>query len=476
MEVNYVFEIKTEILDSHEALLNVEIDEETTRQAMRDVAREIAREIRIPGFRKGRAPYKVVVRYTGEDYVRRQAAEDLLEDLHRDFIEAAGITPYTSGTAENIDESSMTFTIRVPLQPEVDLGDYRHLRRERPTPTVSDEEVQAALDQIREENVVLDSVDRPAELGDLMTIDVLGTVEGDLIAEEDEIEVMLDPEQPFIAPGFIEELVGLSEGEQKIFTVVFPDDFEEASLSGEEATFEVTVDQVYDRTLPELDDALASVVGPFESMDELEADIRERIRASKEEQTQETYHDDLVYDLIDQAEIRYPPAVVEETLKNMVQNIDRNYRREHRMSLDDALKLQGLTLEQFENTLRPQAEESIERNLVLQEFVLQEGIEVDDDDVVRMYTDFMERLGQEQMPDQPMFDLDSEMAGQFRYSVLQRNIMERLEAIATGQVEADEDVETSEDEVEATEAEEAAPSEAPAEPEEEEDAVENEDA
>ncbi|TFG69821.1 MAG: trigger factor family protein, partial [Anaerolineales bacterium] len=161
-----VFEVKKELLDSHEALLEVIIEEPTVQKAMRSAAIEIARQVNIPGFRKGKAPYAVVIRHVGEGAVMQEAADNLLEELYPKFIEGAEITPYASGELENMDINPMTFKIRVPLQPTVVLGNYADLRLPWVEPTVSDGEVEMVLTQMREENALVEPVDRPAEMGD----------------------------------------------------------------------------------------------------------------------------------------------------------------------------------------------------------------------------------------------------------------------------------------------------------------------
>jgi len=282
MEVIGVFEIKKELLETHEALLNVEIEENTVKQAMQKAARAIAGKVNIPGFRKGKAPYAKVLQYVGEGSILQEAADSLIEEIYPEIIEQAGIEPYGPGALENINPSPLTFTIRVPLEPEVTLGDYHSLRQPWEDAAVNDEEVTNVLEQVRAEHAILEPLDRPAQLGDEAHINVVGTVDGDVIVDEDDIEVPLKEETPFIAPEFVEALVGMSVDEEKSFTIVFPEDFREATLRGAEAQFDVKIVGVYERVLPDFDDALASTVGAFETLDDLKKYIHTRVLEAKQ--------------------------------------------------------------------------------------------------------------------------------------------------------------------------------------------------
>ncbi len=431
-----MFEIKKELLETHEALLKVEIEGNTVKQAMQKAARAIAGKVNIPGFRKGKAPYAKVLQYVGEGSILQEAADALIEEIYPQVIEQAGIEPYGSGTLEKIDPSPLTFTIRVPLEPEVTLGDYYSLRHPWEDVTISDEEVANVLEQVRAEHAILEPLERPAELGDEVHINVVGAVDGTVIVDEDDIEVPLSEDTPFITPAFVEALVGLSVDEEKSFTIVFPEDFREATLRGAEAQFDVKVVGVYERVLPNLDDALASTVGAFETLDDLKNDVQTRLREARERQTKETYHDNLVAALVEQSEVRYPPAVLKHTLDEMIENAEKGTQRDRHMSLKDALQLQGMTVEQFREQLVPRAEADVKRSLVLSKFATEQNILVSDDEVVQEYSSMMTMFGQPNMANAPRLDLNSPLGRNVRLTVLGRKTLERLEKIGRGEVEA----------------------------------------
>jgi len=431
-----VFEIKKELLDTHEALLNVEVEENTVKQAMQKAAHTIAGKINIPGFRKGKAPYTKVLHYVGEEAILQEAADKLIEEIYPQVIEQADIKPYGPGALEKIAPAPLTFTLRVPLEPEVTLGDYYSLRQEWTDVVINDEEVSNVLEQVRTDHAILEALERPAQFGDEVRIDVVGTVDNEVIVDENDIEVILKEDTPFIAPGFVEALVGMNVNEEKVFTVVFPADFSAEELRGVEANFDVKVTGVYERVLPPLDDALANMVGGFETLEDLKNDIQTRLREAKEYQAQEAYHDSLIAVLVAQSAVRYPPVMVEHRLDEMIENANNRVQRERHMDLKDALQLEGVTLEQFRKQLTPQAESDIQRSLVLSKFAAEQGIQVSDDEVVQEFNTVMTSIGQAGSIGSERFALDSPLGRNLRLTVLGRKTLEQLEKIARGQVDA----------------------------------------
>jgi trigger factor len=323
------------------------------------------------------------------------------------------------------------------LEPVVDLGDYLSLREDWEAPSVTDEEVDQVLEQLREENAILEPVDRAAEMGDQVLIDVKASVDDDTIVDEEGIEVILSEERPFLSQEFVAALVGLSADEESVFTLALPETIEETQLRGADAEFTVRVDTVHARELPELNDALASTVGSFETFDALRQDVVDRILAQKSQMAESEYRDKLVEKLVAQAELTYPPQMVEDTLDDMVHETEHRVERQSHMSFEDALRLEGRTVDQFRDEVRPQAEERVARSLVLHQFAQQESVAVDDDEVVSEYATFMSQFGPDVSISSEDMDLDSALAQNFRNNILGRKVMDRLTAIGRGQADLD---------------------------------------
>jgi len=431
-----VFEVKKELLDSHEALLEVVFEDEVVDSAKRRAARKISRELNIPGFRQGRAPYAKVLQYVGESAVVQEAAELLLDGSYSEILDAAEVSPYGLGEFVDMQPSPLTFKIRVPLEPVVDLGDYKSLREDWTEATVSDDEIEQVLAQIREEHAILEPVDRVAEMADELRVNVHATVGDDVIIDEDDVEVVLSEERPFFSLEFVAALVGMGTEEESVFTLPLPESIEDPDLQGAEAEFTVKVTQVFERKLPELDDALASTVGSFEFFEELKQDVIDRILAQKREQAESVYRDRMTDKLVAMATSSYPPQMVSDTLDDIVEETSARIQRQSKMSLEDALRLEGRTIEQFREDVTPQAEDRVKRSLVLRQFALAESIDVGDDEVVKEYSDFLEQIGMAgQMADSDL-DINSPMGDNFRNTIFGRKVMARLMAIGRGEADA----------------------------------------
>lgn len=438
-----MFEVTTkQVLDTHEALLTVEIDAETVETAKRAAAKKLAQKINIPGFRKGAAPYQRILRYVGEPTVLQEAAENLLNDIYPQIIEKAEIAPYGPGELQDMKFSPMSFEIKVPLEPTVDLGDYRSLRKEWQEVTVSDEELHTILEQIREEHAVLEPVERPAALGDEVNMDVHGWQDEEVVIAEHDVNVHLDTSHPFISAEFIEALVGMSADETKKFPLTLPDDLDDEDLRGATVQIEVVVNQVYTRALPDLDDALASTVGAFEMLEDLKADIRQRMSDYRRQQAREEYHNALLRELVQQAQIHYPPVMVQDTVDDLIKETEERIQHERKISLEDALHLQGQTLEWLRGQMLPRAEMRIKNSLALSEFARQEQITVSDDEVVQNFNAFMAANGIEETAALDNLQLDSPLGKKLLGGMLEQKTLDRLAQIGRGEYVAPPDAAT----------------------------------
>ncbi|MCU0519720.1 MAG: trigger factor [Anaerolineae bacterium] len=428
-----MFEVTKELLDSHEALLEIVFEESTVDEAKRRAALKISREVNIPGFRKGKAPYAKVLQYVGEPTVIQEAAELLMDEAYPQILEKGEVSPYGPGEYVSMQPSPLTLKIRVPLQPTVELGDYHSLREPWVDPSVSGEEVTQTLEQMREEHAILEHVDRPAAMGDEVVVDVKAVANGDVIVEENEIEIVLSESRPFLSHEFVAALVGMSVDETKQVTLVLPETVEEPSLRGVEADFTLTVKHVHERALPNVDDALASTVGSFETVAELEQDIRQRIIRRKQDQTLAEYRAKLSAQLVEQATVAYPPLLLKETLDDIVDEASKSIESQRKMSLEDGLRLDGLTLEQFREQMRPQAEARIRRSLALSKLAELENVTVSDEEVVQEYTGLMGRLGVVEELSSRKIEVDSPLGRNLRSSALGRKVLDRLASIGRGE-------------------------------------------
>lgn len=428
-------QITTEPVEPRQVRLTIDVPEGRVREEMRRVARTIARQVSIPGFRKGRAPYHVIAQRLGEDFLRKEAAENLIEPVFKEAVEREGIEPAAPASLEEMKAEPLQYTFTVPLTPEVDLGDYRSLRIKPRTVRVTKKEVEEALERLREEHAVLEPREgRPVQPGDVVSFSVEGrTDRGEIFLKDDDAETLVDLENEWPLPGFYEALVGMKPGEEKTFRLKVPED---SAFDFEEAEFTVRLKQVFERLLPGVDDDLARTAG-FDDLDSLRKHLKEQIRQRKQREADEEYFEQAMQALLDGAKVVYPPQVLEEEIDEMVEDLAQRVQRDLRMSLEDYLKAIGKTEEEVREEIRPRAEERLRTALVLNRFVEAEGLEVTDEEVDARVAEIQKTVEEEGRKWTPS---EAERR-RIRNSLLQEKIVDRLTAIARGEVDSKEKAE-----------------------------------
>ncbi len=441
--------ITTEAAGERQVALTIEVDEDRVARARRETAQQISREVDIPGFRKGKAPYNVVEQRLGPGVVRDELVATIAEDVYRQALDEQEIVPYAPGTLEETSFDPLTLTFTVPLAPEVDLGDYRDYRRDMPEVEVPQEAFDEALNAIRERNAVLAPLDRPAGEGDLLVADIVGRVKGGAqFLEQEEARVLLKTEGEVSIPGLIEKLIGLKAGETGTFELTLPDDFQVEQLAGELAEFDVQVEHVYERILPNLDDDLARTVGNYDTLDELEAVVRQRLREERRAEVESEYAESVVSDIIEQADVSYPSLMLDEALDDAVSDYEREVEQREHMRLEDYLRIQGKTMEELREELRPRVEASLVRSLVLGEVVEQEELEVSEEAVVKQINASSEAYGERAEEVRKALSTDEARRGVYN-RLLANKAVERLVTMAKGELEETAD-ETETDEEQPT--------------------------
>jgi trigger factor len=365
--------------------MTVEVSEDRVKPALQAAAREISRRHPVRGFRPGKAPLEYVVREYGERAVYEMALEDLGQKVYAEALDQEKIEAYGPGSMVEMQLKPLVLKFVVPLKPIVDLGDYRALRVPYTAPTVSEDEVQRVLNNLRERQAVLEPVERPAQLGDVVTLDINaflgeGLNPSDFLMTDKDVALQLDENGDWPMPGFPQKMIGIAAGETRKFDLVFADDYANESLRGQTAHFEVTAKEVKQRSLPELNDDFAREVGDFQTFEELQNRVREDLRRQVERVTEREYSDAVLNQLVAQSTIVYPPHLLEQELQDLLEDLDRRLR-EQNLTLDDYLKIEGKTQEQLKEENRSRAEERLKRALVLGRIVEAERIEVTPEEV-----------------------------------------------------------------------------------------------
>ena len=248
----------------------------------RSYRRTVSR-LNIPGFRRGKAPRRIVESMVGRTALLQEALDFMVPETLDRVLADESVAAFGEPDIEVTDLEPVSFKATVPLEPVIDLGDYLALRVE-PTPLeVNDEEVEALLDRLRDEQAVWEPVDRPAEYGDRLNIDVHGEIDSETVVEDEDIEYVPQEDNVLPFPGFAPHLVGMVEDEEREFTVTIPEDYPREQFAGKDVAFKVTVLSVKQKDLPELDDDFAMSLGEdYEDLDSLRSGVRESMLAQAE--------------------------------------------------------------------------------------------------------------------------------------------------------------------------------------------------
>jgi trigger factor len=421
--------ITTEPREDHQVTMTVELGPQRTAEAVHRGARAIAQKARIPGFRPGKAPDATVLRLFGRERVLNEILEDLGNEVLHEALTTSQIEPYDQVKLEEVTTDPIRFRVVVPLQPTVELGDYKQIRLEAPTVTVSLEDVDALIEGAREERATWQVVERPAQLGDTVTIDVTGTVGEETIMDNHDWDVVLKGEGGWL-PGFDEAFVGMSAGEEKRFTLTYPAD-SASRYRGQEATFQAKLLAVKARVKPELTDEFARSLGDFESVEDMRAKLLKRLTAQRARDAEEQLTNRAVQALVEGAKIAYPPSAVDEEVNQMIKELEERVR-EVGYKLEDYLRFQGMTEETYRQRLRPQAEQSLKGRLALIELMKREGITVSEEEVTATIARALDRA-EEEVRNDPEVANSEELRRITLSSLLSQRTLARLREIVTGQ-------------------------------------------
>jgi trigger factor len=448
--------------------LTVEVEADRIEQAMRKAARRISQKSRIPGFRPGKAPMNVVLNMFGKEYVLGEALDDLGNDIYREALEASEVKPYAPGSLEDISEEGRKLTFVVPKVPEVELGSYRDIRVEYEVQEVTDEMVDRAMEELRQNQALLEPVERAAQMGDQVTFEHFEVVvlpkegaETEAADEEDEPEdadesdetgedeaedgervllhqhdfarVLRDDDEDMF-PGFSAEIVGLNVGDEKTFTLSIPDDYDMDDIQGRTLRVEGHVKQVQSRLVPDWSDTLAESIsqGDFKTMLELRVNVREQLLEQSKRMADQLVADEALEKLIEGATIRYPDEIVQEYVSDILSEIDRNLRGQG-LTLADFLKITGRKEEDLRQEYRERAVQRAERALALGQLIHDEELVVNDADLDTEIDRMSTLLGGDQAGQFKQFLNTEESRWNIANRVASDRALDRLAAIAKGE-------------------------------------------
>src|SRR3954447_5013136 len=376
---------KTSELPDSRVRVEVEVEPAAVDRALSQAATNLGRDLKIPGFRKGKVPPQVVLQRVGRDAVLDEAVRQALPDWYEEAIGDAGVNTVGEPSldlGELPDKGSpLEFSIEVGVRPAAALGDYKELEVGRREPEVAKEDVEGEIERLREQSAALENVDRPAKKGDFVVIDFLGKIEGEPFEGGEARGYLLELGSNRLVEGFEEQLEGAAAGEERQVNVTFPEDYRAENLAGDDATFDVSVKEVKEKRLPELDDDFAAEAGGFDSLDELREDIASKLREQQERMIDTEFREAVVDAAGAEAKIETPEDLVHGTAHEMCHQ---TARRLAAQGLEPAryLQMTGKSEEELVHEAEPEAERALKREAVLAAVVEAEGIEVTDEELL----------------------------------------------------------------------------------------------
>ena len=378
--------------------LTIEITKAEFEAAKDKAFKKTGKNITVPGFRKGKAPRKMIEKLYGEGVFFEEAFNIIYPDAMEMAVEKSGIKPVGRADVDLGDpaeEGGLTIIAKVPVEPEVELGEYKGIEVEKETVKVLQADVKAELNRMAQRNARTETVERKAKKNDTVDIDFEGFVDGVPFeggkAEHHELTL---GSGAFI-PGFEDQLIGCKAGDEKDVVVTFPEEYHAKELAGKEATFKCKVHKVEETNLPEIDDEFAKDVSDTcETLDDLKKEITERLKAERQEAADNAFEEKVLDAVIDGMKADIPAAMIDAQVDTIVQ--DFGYRLQMQgMGLEQYLKMTGTEMGAFRAMFKDQAERQVKTRLALQKVVELEGITVSDKELEEEYAKMAEQYKME---------------------------------------------------------------------------------
>ena len=378
--------VKSVERNGNQATVVVEIDKELMESGVNKAYMKARKSIMIPGFRKGKAPRKMIEAMYGAHVFYEDGLEEIFPEIYQFAIvdqelKAVGRPSLTD--MQISDDHIVTLTLTTDVYPEVTLGDYKGLEIEKAEVSVTDEQVQAELDRMAQNVASTETVDRAAEMGDTANIDFEGFDNGVPFDGGKGENYDLKLGSGSFVPGFEEQVVGMAAGEEKDIDITFPEDYH-AELAGKAVVFHVKVNSVTATNVPAQDDEFAKDVSEFDTLDELKADIRTKALEQAEKQAQSAFEQACVDKAAENATVELPNGLIEAELDNQMERFGYQLQMSG-YSMEQYAKMMGGDLNTMRNAFRPAAEKQAKVNVTLAKIVEVEGITVTEEDMTAEY-------------------------------------------------------------------------------------------
>ncbi len=422
--------VSAERIPDSQVVLEIEVEPERLDKSMDRAYRQLAQKASVPGFRKGKTPRAMLERYLGEGVIREEALRLLIPEVCQEAIEGQQIIAVDVPTVEVVQDEPLTIKATVPVWPEVDLGNYREVRVERQPAQVSEEQVDEKVEELRHRYAILEPVERPVQMGDLVRAEVKATVDGRTVYSEGDAEFRLREGAIILLPGVREQLPGTEKAVERQISVTVPEDNPDRSIAGKECLCTFLVKEIKEEKLPELNDDFAREVGEgFSSLPALRERLESDLRQSAEVVAEAHYRDKVVDAVVAGATLELPSVVVEREAERLLQDQLNATGVQDVKSYVERLRKPE---DQLRQELRLQATERVQRSLVLSRVAEVESVSVSEEDVEAEIERLATSSGPQADEVRRMFS-SPDGRGALERSLITRKTLDRLMAIASGQ-------------------------------------------
>ena len=384
--------IKKDAANSYE--LVVSVDGTIFGKAINKVYKKQVKSINIPGFRKGKAPRHIIERMYGKEVFYDDAMQECYPDALYEASQEKGLEIVAVESLEAVEAGDEGFTFKASIitKPELEVDGYKGIEVTKPSTEVTEELIDKEIESVRDRNSRMVTVeDRPAEMGDTTVIDFEGFVDGVAFEGGKAEKFSLSLGSGNFIPGFEEQVVGHSTGEEFTITVTFPEDYQAEELKGKEAEFKIVLHEIKTKELPEVDDEFVKDVSEKETVAEYREELRETIAKRLADEAEKDIDNQISEKLVELAQGDIPDAMYERQVDEMIRDFEARLRSQGlNVGLNDYLQYMGMDMDSLRNVYRADAEKIVKRKLVLEAIAKKENIEVTDEDVEKEYADIAE--------------------------------------------------------------------------------------
>ncbi len=427
--------VSTEKTENRQVVLEIGAEPEEVERSLDGAYKRLVQRAQVPGFRKGKAPRDMLERYVGRGALLEEALERLVPQLLNQAINEQGLEPIAQPEVEITQVEPLIFKATVPLSPTIELGDYKNISVAQEPVSVTDEDTDRVIQQLRAQHGTWVPVERPAQFGDLLTISVTGSADGKELINRNDLQFQLLQGMPVPVPGFSEQLEGMEQGQDKEFTIPLPDDYPAGELAGKDCAFKVNISEIKEQQLPELDDEFVKGLGQdFETADALREDVTSHLQAMAEQSARRSYENKAVDALIEVSTVEFPAIIAEKEIDRLIAAQESELQAS-KISLEDYLRRQSKSMEELREELRPMAARNISGSLALGKLAEEEKIEVAAEEIDGEIEVMAQNAGEQGENMRKLFQSPGTRKS-LENVIVTRKTVQRLVQIASGEGEA----------------------------------------